>query len=62
MPHHNVLKLHSCGVGGKFLNWIVAFLMGRQPLVSVNKVRSDWVAVTSGVPLDTVLGQVHCMA
>ena len=41
VPHQRLLlKLRSCGVGGKLLNWIEAFLTGRRQRVAVNGVKS----------------------
>ena len=47
VPHQRLLlKLQACGVNGKFLSWVEAFLTGRQQRVRVNSSKSEWVAVS----------------
>ena len=48
-------KLRKYGVTGIFLLWVKAFLTGRRQCVKVGETRSNFDAVTSGVPC-SILG------
>ena len=56
VSHQKLLeKLNKFGIGGKLLNWIESFLVGRSQSVVVQGVMSTSAEVKSGVPQGTVL-------
>jgi hypothetical protein len=59
VPHKRlVMKLQSCGITGKVLNWIELFLITRRQRVVVAGSESEWAPVISGIQQGTVLGPV----
>ena len=59
VPHCWLIgKLEPYGVNGNILNWIKASLNGRSQVVKVNRVDSESVYVSSGIPQGSVLGPI----
>ena len=57
MSHPKLIyKLQHCGIGGKTLSWIEAFISNRTQSVVVDGSHSSPARVTSGVPQGSVLG------
>ena len=48
--------VHKLGIGGRLLQWVRDFLVGRTMCVKVAREVSEQKAVTSGVPQGSVLG------
>jgi hypothetical protein len=51
-----LLKLRSCGITGRLLDWLKDYLTDRQQRVIINGEHSEWGNINAGVPQGSVLG------
>ena len=51
-----VLKLDKLGFGGKILSWLKSLLCGQNQAVIINKEKSCYEPVSSGIPQGSILG------
>ena len=59
VPHHRLIhKIERYGILGYTLGWIKSFLSHRTQCVVINNTKSDYAAVTSGIPQGSVLGPI----
>ena len=53
-----ISKIHFYGIRDKKLNWVKDVLDSRSKAVALNGVKTDKIALTSGVPQGSVLGPI----
>ena len=57
VPHHRLIhKIERYRIKGDTVGWIKSFLSYRMQCVVINITKSDYAAVTSGIPQGSVLG------
>ena len=57
---HGILlhKIKKLGIKGKLGKWLQNFLKGRKQAVIVDRIRSEWSKIVSGIPQGSVLGPI----